>query len=46
MFFFGLTVEYRQNTEYRPKVTHFHWNCPYEQIDAVFGLESGCIDIW
>ena len=28
-----------------PKATLFHWNFPYGQVNAVYGLESGCIEI-
>ena len=28
-----------------PKATLFHWNFLYGQVMAVFGLESGCIEI-
>ena len=28
-----------------PKVTLFQWNFPYGQVKAVFGLDSGGIEI-
>ena len=28
------------------KATLFHWNFTYGQVNAVFGLESGCIEVW
>ena len=31
---------------YTPKATLFHWNFPYWQVKAVFGLESACIEMW
>ena len=28
------------------KATLFHWNFIYEQVNAAFSLESGCLQMW
>ena len=29
-----------------PKAILFHWDFLYGQVNAIFGLESGCLVIW